>query len=367
MLVRILQFLIGALLAGGGGYLAWTQRTANLNVFPPDTGGMPWLVIAGVFGLCAGVVFLVSAVHPRPKTRAREAARAKRRKETLGAAESYYSQRQTQRDRAADSDWRSGDIPPPVEPVAPPAPEPVRMVEPVRVAVPVAEKPAAEKPTAEKIEKPVAEKQVVTAPVAPVAVASAPAPAAKPVATSAPPEPVFPPLFPSTATLKPIPKASEAPPTLVLEKPVAPPVVEAKADARVEVKDVAEVEDQPEAQLEAQPEEKPEAKLEAKAQEKHGAVNGEAVKPAASFGAIRTALAAGKIDDAEKLLNTARETAQGLQLAELTGLAGDHAAAAGRISNAKWLWRLALKRFGELGAMDTPAAQAVSERLRVTG
>lgn len=358
MLVRILQFLIGALLAGGGGYLAWTQRTASLNVFPPDTGGMPWLVIAGVFALCAGVVFLVSAVHPRPKTRARDAARAKRRQETLGAAESYYSQRQTQRDRAADSDWRSGDIPPPAEPVVPPAPEPVRMVEPVRVAVPVAEKPAAE-----KIEKPVAERQVVTAPVAPMAVAPAPAAAAKPVATSAPPEPVFPPLFPSTATLKPIPKASEAPPALVLEKPVLAPVVETKADARVEVKDVAKPEVQPEAQNEAKAEQKPEAK----AQEKHGAVNGEAVKPAVSFGAIRTALAAGKIDEAEKLLNAARETAQGLQLAELTGLAGDHAAAAGRISNAKWLWRLALKRFGELGAMDTPAAQAVSESLRVTG
>ena len=86
-----------------------------------------------------------------------------------------------------------------------------------------------------------------------------------------------------------------------------------------------------------------------------------------SFPAIRAALATGKLDDAEKLLNAGREKAQGLELAELTGLAGDHAAALGRLSNAKWLWRLALKRFGELGAMDTPAAKAVAENLRVTG
>jgi hypothetical protein len=92
-----------------------------------------------------------------------------------------------------------------------------------------------------------------------------------------------------------------------------------------------------------------------------------AAAPVAAFGEIRAALAAGKLDDAEKLLNARRETVQGLELAELTGLAGDHAAAAGRISNAKWLWRLSLKRFGELGAMDTPAAQAVSESLRVAG
>lgn len=333
MLVRILQFVIGALLAGGGGYLAWTYRTAGMSVFPPELTGMPWLVIAGVFGVCAGVVFLVSAVHPRPKTRAREAARAKRREETLGAAEAYYSSKDSARDRAADSDWRSGEIAPPAEPVAQPAPELVKMVEPVRVAPAMA---------AEKVGKPAPEKAVLAAEPVVAAVApapAAPAPAAKPVATSAPPEPVFPPLFPSTATLAPIPKASEPPPAPVTEKPAAAPVVEAKAEV------VAE----------AEPDVAPVAEAVAE------------TAPASPFGAIRTALAAGKIDDAEKLLNAARETAQGITLAELTGLAGDHAAAAGRISNAKWLWRLALKRFSELGAMDTPAAQAVSESLRVAG
>lgn len=332
MLVRILQFVIGALLAGGGGYLAWTHRTAGMNVFPPEAG-MPWLVIAGVFGLCAGAVFLVSAVHPRPNTRALAAAKAKRRDETLGAAEAYYSSKDSRRERAADSDWRSGDIAPPAAPVPPPAPEPVKMVEPVRVATPVvaAPAPAPEKPVVAQVVTPPASVEVapvvvqpvVVAPVAPAPVA--PGPVAKPVATSAPPEAVLPPLFPSTATLSPIPAASEPPPAPVAGKPagVLAPVVEPKAEA--------------------------------------------VAVAAGPFGAIKTALAAGKPDEAEKLLNAARETAQGLELAELTGLAGDHAAAMGRISNAKWLWRLSLKRFGELGAMDTPAAQAVSESLRTAG
>lgn len=343
MLVRILQFVIGALLAGGGGYLAWTHRTAGMNVFPPEAG-MPWLVIAGVFGLCAGVVFLVSAVHPRPKTRALAAAKAKRRDETLGAAEAYYSQKESQRDRAADSDWRSGDITAPAAPMPPPAPEAVKMVEPVRVATPVA--PAApEKPKAvETVAAPApvvpAAEPVATSP-APAPVAHpAPAPSAKPVATSAPPEPLLPPLFPATATLAPIPAASE--PAPVAEKAAEKPkevVREAPAEPTV-----------------AKP----------AAEQIVVATTGAAV-PAGEFGAIRTAIASGKLDDAEKMLNARRDSAQGLALAELTGLAGDHAAAAGRASNAKWLWRLALKRFNELGAMDTPAAQAVAESLRVAG
>jgi len=87
----------------------------------------------------------------------------------------------------------------------------------------------------------------------------------------------------------------------------------------------------------------------------------------AAFADIRAALAARRLEDADRLLNISRETATGLALAELTGLAGDHAAAAGRESNAKWLWRLALKRFGEEGALDSPAARRVSERLRLAG
>ena len=111
MFVRIVHFLLGAVLAGGGGYLAWTYRSGGMNVFPPATS-MPWLVIAGVMGLCAGVVLLVSAVHPRPNRRARLAAQAATREATLGAAETYYSER----GRAADRDWRTGDIPAPATP-----------------------------------------------------------------------------------------------------------------------------------------------------------------------------------------------------------------------------------------------------------
>lgn len=292
MLVRIIQFVIGAALAGAGGYLAWTHRSGGMNIFPP-ADGMPWLVIAGVLGLSAGIVFLVSAVHPRPQRRARLAALAAERDAALGAAESYYSER----GRAADRDWRAGDIPAPATPVAA-APEPAApMVEPVRAA------PAP----------------------APV---SAPAQApTKPVATSTPPAAAAPEVFPSTATLAPIPAAAEPPPAA--PKPqaaaaaapgVAAPVAAAPVDA-----------------------------------------------PADPIAEIRAALAAGQLDAVDKMLNARRETAKGLELAELTGLAGDHAAAMGRASNAKWLWRLSLKRFGELNAIDTPAAVAVAESLRTTG
>lgn len=291
MLVRIIQFVIGAALAGAGGYLAWTHRSGGMNIFPP-ADGMPWLVIAGVLGLSAGIVFLVSAVHPRPQRRARLAALAAERDAALGAAEDYYSER----GRAADRDWRAGDIPAPATPVAA-APEPVAtVVEPVR-----------------------------TAPAPPPASAPASAPA-KPVATSAPPAAAAPEAFPSTATLAPIPAAAEPPP--------APPKPKAAAPAPVAQATVA-----------AAP----------------------AAAPPDPIAEIRAALAAGQLDAVDKMLNARRETAKGLELAELTGLAGDHAAAMGRISNAKWLWRLSLKRFGELNAIDTPAAVAVAESLRTTG
>lgn len=272
MLVRIVQFLAGALLAGGGGYLAWTQRSAAMSVFPPGAEGMPWLVIAGVLGAAAGLTFLVSAVHPRPNRKARLAAEAANREEALGAAETYYSERS----RAADRDWRAGDISAPIAPApAAAAPEPVRTVAP--------------------------------------APAPPPPPAAKPVATSTPPpQPAVTP-FPSVATLAPIPKATEPPPPNAQAAPAAP-----------------------------------------------------AVAPGL-FPEIRAAIAEGRLEDADRMLNAEREIAQGAALAELTGLAGDHAAAAGRASHAKWLWRRALSRFGELNAMDTPAARAVADKLRTAG
>jgi hypothetical protein len=139
----------------------------------------------------------------------------------------------------------------------------------------------------------------------------------KPVAAAAPPQAPAANPFPAAVTLAPIPRAAEPPPALSS--------VPAATSSNVV-----------------------------------------SLAGGTSFEAIRAAIAEGRLDDADRMLNAEREGAQGEALAELTGLAGDHAAAAGRQSNAKWLWRLALKRFGEANAMNSPAARAVSERLRLS-
>jgi hypothetical protein len=161
---------------------------------------------------------------------------------------------------------------------------------------------------------------------APAAEPAARSAAAKPVATSVPPM-----VFPSTATLAPIPKSADPPQAM-------PPPSPAR-ETSVGIAPMAPV---------AAP----------AAGEPEGA---------SDFADIRAAIRDGRLEDADRLLNASRETATGLALAELTGLAGDHAAAAGRQSNAKWLWRLALKRFGEEGGLDSAAARRVSERLRLAG
>ncbi len=283
MLVRVVQFLLGAVLAGGGGYLAWTYRAEAANVFPPGAAGLPLFLLAGALGVTSGIVFLVSAVHPRANQKRALAARASREEVALGEADAYYSQRA----RAADRDWRSGDI---VEPAAP--------VKPRSLSVPpVAPKPAT--PAAEAPAKPAAK---------PVASAE---PAANGASTP-PPSP-----FPAQVTLAPLPRAAEPPPVPVQQ---APPPASTPAPAV----------DDPHA-------------------------------------AIRAAIREGKLDDADKMLAAARDTATGMDLALLTALAADHAAVSGRLSHAKWLWRLALKRFGELGALNSDAAKAVAESMRQGG
>ncbi len=317
MLVRILQFIVGAALGGGGGYLAWLNRGDLRAIFPPGPDGPPWILVAGMLALAAGAVFLVSAVHPRPNRRKALEARAQAQEAHLGEAEAYYSEA----GRAADRDWRSGDIPPAA---ASQTPTPAQ-------TAPAAPSPKAAAPEPAPIAVAPA---TISAPVAPPAVAPVAAPP-KPVATATPPLQPPPPIapqpaplapaaaapanFPSAATLSPIPVAAEPPPAPEA-KPVAPaaPVVAPVAQS------------DPHAQ-------------------------------------IREAIKAGKLDEAERLLDAGRETAQGIALADLTGLAGDHAAASGRQSHAKWLWRLAIKRFGEAGALDTPGARAVAESLRTGG
>ena len=312
MLVRILHFVLGALAGAGGGYLLWMNRADVGTLFPPGPAGPPWMIVAGALAVAAGVVFLVSAVHPRPNRRRELEAREAKRTAHLGEAEAYYAEA----GRAADRDWRSGDIPAPAapQPVAAPAPAQTAPVTPPPVTPPPAQ-PA----------------PVAPAPVPPPPIAATPSQPVKPVATAVPtaaPQPAAPQpavaapapasaAFPSAASLAPIPVAAEPPPAIPATPAVAAAVVPSAA--------------------------------------------------ADPHAAIRSALKAGQLAEAERLLEAGRESAKGLALAELTGLAGDHAAAAGRQSHAKWLWRLAIKRFGEEGAMDTPAARAISESLRVTG
>jgi hypothetical protein len=94
---------------------------------------------------------------------------------------------------------------------------------------------------------------------------------------------------------------------------------------------------------------------------------GPALRAGDTHAQIRAAIEEGKLDEADRMLVEARDTATGMDLALLTALAGDHAAVSGRQSQAKWLWRLATKRFGELGAMNSEAAKAVAESLRQAG
>ena len=316
MLVRVLQFLLGAVLAGGGGYLAWVQRADAVSSFPPGPSGLPLLLIAGVLGLTSGVVFLVSAVHPRFNQRRAQAVRSARDGAALEAADAYYSGR----DRAVDRDWRSGDIAPLAPPAPPPEPpppvQPVAAVPPVIVSlesIPPAETPEPATPAKQRT--------LSIPPAAPEAAPQAPAPAPRPVAqaepaangaTAPPPSP-----FPAQVTLAPLPRAVEPPPA---PAPPAPPAA--------------------------------------------------SVPPVAADGPhapIRAAINAGKLDEADRMLAAARDTATGMDLALLTALAGDHAAVSGKQSHAKWLWRLALKRFGELGESSSPAAKAVAESLSKPG
>jgi TIR domain len=83
-----------------------------------------------------------------------------------------------------------------------------------------------------------------------------------------------------------------------------------------------------------------------------------------SYENIHAMIEQRKLEEAEILLNAARDSAKGEDLAILTSLAGDHAAAAGTVSHAKWMWRLAINRFAELDKLKTPAAKLTAASLR---
>jgi hypothetical protein len=311
--MRIVQVLLGVVLAGGGGYLAWLNRALAPQLFPPDPHHAPWMLVAGLAGAITGLVLLVEGLLPHPTRKAQAAAEAERRRAGIAAADVYYAERA----RAADRDWRSGDLPPGPSPIAP-------------AASPFDTPPFA--PSA-------------SAPVAIPAAGPSIRPAAASFAGSA---------FPSAASLAPIPQSVDGPLPLPTPPPVATPVARptpATPPMPVTSPGPALVFDATGAEPAATP--------------------ASDASAGGLFDAIRAALAAGRLDDADRLLadERARLTAGGADaetdLAELTGLAGDHAAASGRIGGAKWLWRLSLQRFGAANAMASPAARAVSERLRL--
>lgn len=355
MLFRVLQFVLGAGLAGGGGFLGWTQRETAANIFPPGPAGVPYLLLLGILGLSAGIVFLVSAVHPRPNTRRAAAEKAAREDAALGNAEAYYSERA----RAADRTWRDDTISPPAAPAPASAPSPLP-ASPAVVQSPPAIAVAPLMPVAPPAKPATVIPPAAPAPVQPPAATQMPLPA--PAAVQPSPAAAIPP--PLAAPTPPSPPAAVAPPPKpqVTQPPAPPPAGPAVAPppARPAAPPAAPPANPfpspvtltpiPRAPTPATP---PAAPPPLAPQ----------LAPSGPHPAIRNALAAGKLAEAEALLNAARDTATGLDLAHLTALAGDHAAAAGQQSHAKWLWRLALRRLTEAGAADSPDGKRIAAAL----
>jgi hypothetical protein len=319
MIVRIVQFLIGAALVCGGGLLGWLFRAEAGALFPASPGSAAWLLVIAVLAVSAGAVLLVTAILPQPGRQARIAAEIARREEALNSADKYYSERS----RAADRDWRSGDLPPAPAPTetSPASPEPAAPVPPKPVAGPfpslaaMSPIPLATDPPLQPLPSSTPPPQpVVLQPVLQAAVSSA---GSQVVAEQAP-------AHAQPAVIAP---AAVTPPAAVMTEPA--PAASAPSDPAPAAPPVEDVADR--------------------------------------FARIRAAIDDGQLEDADRLLaeERSRPGMEGAALAELTGLAGDHAAAAGRPGNAKWLWRLSLKRFADAGEINSSEARHVSERLRL--
>lgn len=312
MILRVLLLVVGLASASAGGVLGWLNRGELGALFPPAPGHTPWPLIAAVALLALGLVLLVAGLIPQQPSRKANAAKTAERDAKLKEADVYYAAQGAGAQHPADRDWRSADLPP-AAPPRQPEPQP---------APPLAPPPPSPQPV------------VAAPPPPPAPPPPAPPPPPPPAPPPSPPPPPAPATvsasaFPSAATLAPLPTAASAPPAPP-PRPSQPPT-SAPTPAPTPV---------------------PTAKGD-------------------PFARIRDALAAKQLAEADRLLGEERSRLSGagdadpVALAELTGLAGDHAAADGRVGGAKWLWRLALQRFAKASAIDSPAARAVAERLRL--
>lgn len=351
MVVRVFEALLGALLAIAGGYFAWMNRGSVDGMFPPEPGLSVWTFVGGLVAVIIGAVMVVHALGPRPKEKARRLAEEEKRTRILQQAERFYT---SKAEDLASLGTKEGDplFPEGLRPGGTP-PQPMeRRDRPSDTAPPEAfrlhslsQPPPGSARPAERTEPPASIPEPAAA--APANAANdasrepmrngsaAPATQAAVFAnpdTSAPANP-----FPAKPPTMGIPRAEEPPPANAQTSQQAAPAV---------------------------PVVEPAASTDAPSPEAAPAGD-----PALEE--IRTAIAQNRLEDADRLLAETRKrmndggASDPAQLAQLTGLAGDHAAADGRLGSAKWLWRLALQRFAAAGAIDDPAARAVSERMRL--
>ncbi len=348
MVLRVLQALAGTALAAGGGYFAWLNRGSVDGMFPPEPGLSVWTFVGGLVVAIVGAVTIVHAIGPRPKEKARKAEQEEKRARILKQADQFYT---AQAEGLGDFGAREGEplfpegLRPggtPRQPITPtPGPEAVQPPEPFRLhSLSQPPRPVA-RPPVEAVDEPLAP----AAEAAPVEAAAEPepepavAPRPAPAASLEPDQPLAARPFPAPISAQTIPRATDTPPAA----PAAP------ARAAPSARDPAAASSTPQAGTPA--------------------ANGAGGDPALED--IRTAIAQNRLEEADKLLATTRkrlsndEGSHAIELAQLTGLAGDHAAADGRLGSAKWLWRLALQRFAAAGAIDNPAAREVSERMRL--
>lgn len=356
MVLRIIEALVGALLAAGGGYFAWANRGSVDGMFPPEPGLSVWLFVAGLVTTIIGAVAVAHALGPRPKARASRIAEEEKRAQVLRQAEQFYT---AKAEGMADVGVAEGEplfpeglrpVGTPRQPIEPPRPAPATQPpEPFRLhslnqpppsAAPTAPQPVAPPPVATKQSSVAQKKSVGASEVAPN-VPPPPAPGPAPVAfknpdTQAPARP-----FPAPGATSVIPRAQDAPPPVT----ASPSTAGASTNPSTVASAPANADTAPAAPL---------------------VISGD---PALED--IRSAIEQNRLEDADRLLAATRKrmnedgVSNPAELAQLTGLAGDHAAADGRLGSAKWLWRLALQRFAAAGAIDDPAARAVSERMRL--